>query len=686
MVPLAPPLRLPAAAVEVSRPAGGQASASLVLERSARYAAAKKNMAAALITGFVRRKCGSASTPRTTLADTTSLPPAITTADDQTQLADGTSALPPFLANPPLPAPTSLEEAVDIASRSVWGVDLRPMQREALVHLLGDAHPAHKLLLVTRTGSGKSHVTRMLGTMLRGIHLVMHPLLVLAADQAGKFTNSSCVHGSISALNLDDAGSTEASREILVRQLLAVAPQTSRTIFLFASPQYLARHRPIRRALLGCARRGTFRSCNLDEAHLLAKHAATFRPEIRMMSHTFLRPLQASSRAQQTFLLCTTATDSVNDHKRLERITHTGFPPEYTLRSTMHAFRQRRISMSVSVGRAIATNSNRVLEHLRNHPSSVFCFANTKPIADKITLAIEKKISEQDEVVADAVQITGAMDKRGKGIGIRLFTGALTVDGMSPRICVATNAGDMGIDHPDAQLIVNFGFVEDCSTFVQRRGRASRRGEDAAMHTNISLVSYLYLVKRLSDTSSIADEDDVDSTAAGFNNSELSTPSRQNAASKKIFGKYALSNDELKKTRSEQLRDFMDVADLLCLSKGCVHWRIESFCHTGTLSECTDVNDRCDGKCPICSGDFSSTFLPVNQDGVRSFLERCDVFRGGKANADGLIACIWKSDALAKSVFGLQLASIHKYNIEAMFLQLLATRLIEAVVKNGELV
>ena len=127
-----------------------------------------------------------------------------------------------------------------MASRIVWGVDLRPMQRDALVHVLGSTPPAHKLLLVTRTGSGKSHVTRMLGTMLRGIHLVVRPLLVLAADQVRNFTNASGGCGSVSAVNLDDAGTTEAARDYLVRQLLAVSPQTSRTIFLFASPQYLA--------------------------------------------------------------------------------------------------------------------------------------------------------------------------------------------------------------------------------------------------------------------------------------------------------------------------------------------------------------------------------------------------------------------------------------------------------------
>ena len=573
-----------------------------------------------------------------------------------------------------------------MASRIVWGVDLRPMQRDALVQILGSTPPAHKLLLVTRTGSGKSHVTRMLGTLLRGIHLIVHPLLVLAADQVTNFSSASGGYGSVSAVNLDDAGSTEAASEHLVRQLLNVGPRTSRTIFLFASPQYLARHRPVRRALLGCARRGTFRSTSLDEAHLLAKHAATFRPEIKMMSETFLRPLHASSGTRKPFLLCTTATDSKNDHGRLETITHTSFPPEHTLRSTRSSFRQREILMSLSVGRAVATNSNLVLDHLCKHSSSVFCFANTKPIADKIIVAIEKKVSEQDDILADAIQITGAMDKRGKGVAIRLFTGTLTVDGMSPRICVATSAGDMGIDHPDAQLVVNYGFVEDCSTFVQRRGRVSRRKEDAVMHTDISVVSYLYLVKRLSVTNDGSYDEDEAPTSDGFNNTELSTPSRQHAASRKLFKKYTLSKDELKKTSREQLSDFVDVADLLCINKGCVHSRLESFCHTGTLSECTDADNKCKGKCPICSGQYSSIFLPMNKDGVRSFLERCDVLRGGAANAATLMACVWKSELWANTIFRLPLSKIKKYNVEAMFLQLLAAGLIEAVRGDAGLV
>ena len=97
------------------------------------------------------------------------------------------------------------------------------------------------------------------------------------------------------------------------------------------------------------------------------------------------------------------------------------------------------------------------------------------------------------------------------------------------------------------------------------------------MHTDVSVVSYLYLVKRLSDTSACADDKDEAPTTDGCNNTELSTPTRQHAASRKIFSKYKLSTHESEATSRAQLSDFVNGVDLLCLSKGCVHWRIENF-------------------------------------------------------------------------------------------------------------
>ena len=134
----------------------------------------------------------------------------------------------------------------------------------------------------------------MIGTMLQGIHLIVHLLLVLTADRMSKFTCASAAFGPVSAHNLDEqASSCRNFRDRLIKYLLDILADTSRTVYLFASPHFLSTYTGVRNTLLNCARRnGTLRSITLDEAHLFAKQGALFRPEIRMLGVIFFAPLQ----------------------------------------------------------------------------------------------------------------------------------------------------------------------------------------------------------------------------------------------------------------------------------------------------------------------------------------------------------------------------------------------------------
>lgn len=77
----------------------------------------------------------------------------------------------------------SLEQQINKASHMVWGIpSLRRWQQIALMKLLFDSSCRRKMVLIDRTGGGKSHVMRMLGTMVGGIWLIIIPLLSLTAD------------------------------------------------------------------------------------------------------------------------------------------------------------------------------------------------------------------------------------------------------------------------------------------------------------------------------------------------------------------------------------------------------------------------------------------------------------------------------------------------------------------------
>ena len=77
----------------------------------------------------------------------------------------------------------TLEDALSMALMRVFLVRLRDMQKTALVFLFDRNNINRKLLLVAKTGGRKTHVIRIVDTMLKGVHLTIHPLLVLTADQ-----------------------------------------------------------------------------------------------------------------------------------------------------------------------------------------------------------------------------------------------------------------------------------------------------------------------------------------------------------------------------------------------------------------------------------------------------------------------------------------------------------------------
>ena len=116
------------------------------------------------------------------------------------------------------------------------------------------------------------HLIKMVGTMHGGIHLVVHPLLVLAADQVKRSSSANEAFGLVEAHNLDEeVGLSKVFLDRLVRYLRDIGRGTARTIFLFSLPQLLASQPCLRCALLQCAESGTLCSVTLDEAHLLTK-------------------------------------------------------------------------------------------------------------------------------------------------------------------------------------------------------------------------------------------------------------------------------------------------------------------------------------------------------------------------------------------------------------------------------
>ena len=71
--------------------------------------------------------------------------------------------------------------------------------------------------------------------------MVVHPLLLLAADRVQRFSSAKEAFGPVGAHNLDDkVGSSKVFLGCLVRHLRSIGRRTARTVFLFSPPQLIA--------------------------------------------------------------------------------------------------------------------------------------------------------------------------------------------------------------------------------------------------------------------------------------------------------------------------------------------------------------------------------------------------------------------------------------------------------------
>ena len=109
-------------------------------------------------------------------------------------------------------------DVVRRASSLVWGMpDPIPHQVAATQKIIFDRRCGGKLLLVVRTGAGKTHVAGLTATMVGGIAVALVPLLSLPADILEGLRRSSDLHGSVEAHYIDDLSAAAVRGTLVLR-------------------------------------------------------------------------------------------------------------------------------------------------------------------------------------------------------------------------------------------------------------------------------------------------------------------------------------------------------------------------------------------------------------------------------------------------------------------------------------
>ena len=161
---------------------------------------------------------------------------------------------------------------------------LQTNQRLACRHL-ADPSRLKTLLLIDRTGGGKTHITRVVGCVKRGVVLIIVPLLALSADQLAKFKEGSQAYGTAETHHMDEVVKESRAKVFeLMRRIHRLERDTSSTIFVICSPQFLVNNSQFCSTLVRANAERTLHLVVIDEVHLYVQHGSTFSADIRQLT------------------------------------------------------------------------------------------------------------------------------------------------------------------------------------------------------------------------------------------------------------------------------------------------------------------------------------------------------------------------------------------------------------------
>jgi ATP-dependent DNA helicase RecQ len=324
--------------------------------------------------------------------------------------------------------------APDSILTSIFKLDaFRPQQRE----IVADVLAGRNALVVMPTGAGKSLCYQLPATALRGLSLIVSPLISLMTDQVRQLRALR-----IPAMMLSSAQSWDEQRAAMsklregFRGLVYVAPER------FSAPGFLSIITARKLSLLA-----------VDEAHCISQWGHDFRPEYLRLGEvrTLLgKPL--------TIALTATATREV----RTDIVRNLGLE-----NPAIHVtgFDRPNLSYQSVVFEKARNKDAELVDYLSRKKSGGIVYCSTRKQVEQVAALLEERLRGRTVVTYHA-----GMEAEARSGSQHSFIEH------DDAIVVATNAFGMGINKPNLRFVIHYNIPGSLEAYYQEAGRAGRDG------------------------------------------------------------------------------------------------------------------------------------------------------------------------------------------------------------------
>ena len=305
----------------------------------------------------------------------------------------------------------------------------KPLQ-EDIINAILDNNDTFVLL---PTGGGKSICYQIPGLVLEGLCLVVSPLIALMKDQVNQLKQKG-----IKAMALT-AGISYQELDTLLDNCIY-----GNYKFLYLSPERLQQNIVKERI-----QKMNINLIAVDEAHCISQWGHDFRPAyLEIIDLRILKP-QVPIIALTATATRRVAKDIIN---QLDFLNHKAFQA---------SFARPNISFQV-----IKTEDKlyQVKELLKHNTQSSIIYVRTRKHSTKI-----HNYLKQHHLSSDFFH--GGLNSDEKQSKLKKWTNQEVL------IMVATTAFGMGIDNPNVNTVIHYGFPESIENYYQEAGRAGRAGQ-----------------------------------------------------------------------------------------------------------------------------------------------------------------------------------------------------------------